>query len=1015
MKNLYATNPNGRQAKQPSVTGNRLSVARIATPLIVGLATLAFTATPALAEAPEKPVTEAPNPLAATTATFNGELNPGLATENVQYYFAYKAGNGCRNGSTAPVESFPEAAGNHKKVTEAVTGLEGSTEYTVCLIAANPAEPAESTQGTSKTFTTHPEKPLVLNQSTSGVTAFEATLEAQVNPENQKNTECHFEYGSTTVTEHSEVCEQGNALEGGQQGVSYKATGLTSGKTYHYRVVVKNATGKAEGTGVATEEEFTTLPSPHGLTATFGSAGSGAGELEMAPLKHEPNPGGGFYIKGGSGLAVDDSTGDLYVADTNNNRVEYFSSTGAYIGQFNDGGALSDPHWIAVDNSTGDVYVTSQVQVTGETHYLIDKFSETGAYQGQLTGTCENENESAVEPGACPDSKLIPFLKLLGVAVDPAGKVWVYQEIPNGDGNIAELSDTGGFLKDFETGRGSGQGLAVDSNDNLYVNGNSEEVLEFSSTGVDLGAFAPGTVGALAVEPITNNLFVDYTTSVANYKTQPSLGFVEEFGKSALTDEGGSGVAVSATGTVYVADAALDRIDVFTESSGLKGPPLILSEGSSDVKASTATIETLVNPNNQAALCEVEYGTEPKLEHETKSATCLNASDRPVFFPPEFEAQSTSTTLPGKDLLLPLSAQTLPPLEADTTYYYRIVANAKQEGGTENAEGPIQEFQTVGTPEATTGAAENITRVTAALSGTLDPERAATTYHFVYISEDSLKAAIKKGAADPYSANYETELAGGAANPFGEGASTATHELPAGDAPVPTEPLLATGLLPAETYIYELVAGNEAGFTEAHIIPGEPNTFTTAPKTPPIVTTGEASAVTMSTATISGTVGTQGLDVKYAFETSTQPGNPTEPCNIGPASGAGSIGAGIPEESVSVALQGLQPGTTYYYCVLGTSTDGTGYGEIKSFTTPGFTNPLVQPGTLVLVGTPNIPFPSGSQENTGGSGETKTLTRSQKLAAALKACRKDHKKSRRKQCEKAAHKKFGPVKHNKRK
>jgi hypothetical protein len=42
--------------------------------------------------------------------------------------------------------------------------------------------------------------------------------------------------------------------------------------------------------------------------------------------------------------------------------------------------------------------------------------------------------------------------------------------------------------------------------------------------------------------------------------------------------------------------------------------------------------------------------------------------------------------------------------------------------------------------------------------------------------------------------------------------------------------------------------------------------------------------------------------------------------------------------------------------------------------------------------------------------KTKPLTRAQKLAKALKACRKDKKKSKRLACEKLAHKKYGPIK-----
>jgi hypothetical protein len=50
-----------------------------------------------------------------------------------------------------------------------------------------------------------------------------------------------------------------------------------------------------------------------------------------------------------------------------------------------------------------------------------------------------------------------------------------------------------------------------------------------------------------------------------------------------------------------------------------------------------------------------------------------------------------------------------------------------------------------------------------------------------------------------------------------------------------------------------------------------------------------------------------------------------------------------------------------------------------------------------------------------GCKKTKTLTRAQKLKAALKACHRDHNKGKRQNCERAARKKFGPVKRKKKK
>jgi hypothetical protein len=218
-------------------------------------------ATPALAAAPEAPVTEAPTAnTTGTTATLKGELIPRVVTEKVTYHFAYSAGAECtESGLTAPGEPFPEAEDNHEKVSTPVTGLEGSTEYTVCLIAANPAEPAESTQGNSVKFKTPTTEPVISGETAPSVTPLDATLEAKVNPENQ-GTKYHFEYSIEKIkVEKGEGTSFG---EGSFPGVGEEQTagpadiggGLAPETTYFYRAVATNGTGTTEGT----VEEFTT-------------------------------------------------------------------------------------------------------------------------------------------------------------------------------------------------------------------------------------------------------------------------------------------------------------------------------------------------------------------------------------------------------------------------------------------------------------------------------------------------------------------------------------------------------------------------------------------------------------------------------------------------------------------------------------------------------------------------------------------------------------------------------------
>src|SRR5690242_5683912 len=112
-------------------------------------------------------------------------------------------------------------------------------------------------------------KPTVASESTSGVTPFAATLEAQVNPEAQPTTACTFEYGTLTVSENTAPCSP-ETLEGfGGQGTSAAISGLSPATTYHYRVVVENATGTTEGlatnvdgTAYGAQMSFTTATFP---------------------------------------------------------------------------------------------------------------------------------------------------------------------------------------------------------------------------------------------------------------------------------------------------------------------------------------------------------------------------------------------------------------------------------------------------------------------------------------------------------------------------------------------------------------------------------------------------------------------------------------------------------------------------------------------------------------------------------------------------------------------------------
>src|ERR1700685_2422979 len=141
----------------------------------------------------------------------------------------------------------------------------------------------------------------------SAVTQSTATLEAQVNSVGEPTTKCVFEYGKTAAANESSVgCEQGEALEGEAQPASVHLTGLRLDTKYYYKLIVENATGKAEAEG-----NLTTLAEHWGTLGVFGSEGSGPGQFK------EP-----------TWLASDPAAGVIYVVDAGNNRVERFTTTG---------------------------------------------------------------------------------------------------------------------------------------------------------------------------------------------------------------------------------------------------------------------------------------------------------------------------------------------------------------------------------------------------------------------------------------------------------------------------------------------------------------------------------------------------------------------------------------------------------------------------------------------------------------------------------------------------------------
>src|SRR5262249_5650967 len=283
---------------------------------------------------------------------------------------------------------------------------------------------------------------------------------------------------------------------------------------------------------------------------SFGSQGSAAGEFQ-SPV----------------GVAVDQASGDVYVADNGNARVQKFSGTGSFIAAWGygvtDGAAVSqvctttcqagipgagagqfqNPTSIAVDSSggasAGDVYVGDSG------NQVVLKFDTNGIFLATIDGTASPQGH---------------FVTVAGVAVDQAGHLWV------ADGNsdfISEYDETGAFVQQWQDPFGQTVAITVDrTNSFVYLIRGAATTERFSLTGADDTPIDnDGSGTALSVDPIGGNLFVDHGSFVNIFDTSGSSVPISSF---TLSTSDSQGLAFGTTaGNVYVSDRTANNVTFY--------------------------------------------------------------------------------------------------------------------------------------------------------------------------------------------------------------------------------------------------------------------------------------------------------------------------------------------------------------------------------------------------------------------------------------------------------------------
>jgi hypothetical protein len=570
--------------------------------------------------------------------------------------------------------------------------------------------------------------------------------------------------------------------------------------------------------------------------------------LETHPLIDSFGPDGttGSSFANVQGVAVDQTSGNVYVYDTGEGKIYKFDSAGNPVNFSSTGtnaiegvgGAGAGENQLAVapagapGGTAGDIYVAKYPAVV--------VYGPDGALAGELTSE-----------GAC------------GVATDPAGHVFagiypspIKEYTPTANAPFA-AEVTGESTVPFP---GGSCNVAVDGLGNAYVAEFERDVIT-KLEGIEDEEGTPIEPGAnsLAIDPASNDLYADRGSEVAQYSSAGNL--LRSFGSSVLSGSHGVGVNPSA-GKIYVGNGA--SVEVF--GSALVKLPDVEAKAPTEVERTSATLNgTISAAGGPEASCEFQYTTEgdPNFESATsvpcspagpftgtavetvkaeisglnvqsayrfrivgsnengvnssalsfETAPAVNLRPDPVsnltptsgrlngtINPEGLEVEECNfrTTIPGLEVLpcaespAEIGAGAVPvPVHVDVSGLapdteYLFLLSAKNSLG--ESESAVASFE-FGAPRVSDEFATNITHSTATLTGRVNPRSLATTYTFEYVSDADFQIDEYEQAT---SVPISPEVVGSGTNPV---------EV--------SQPI--SGLEPQTTYHFRLVASNAAG------------------------------------------------------------------------------------------------------------------------------------------------------------------------------------------------------------
>jgi hypothetical protein len=831
--------------------------------------------------------------LTGNSAQLNGTVNPSGDATTGWFRYATASPGTCNDtfGTRAPAAGGSAVGSGVTSVafSQPIAGLTPATLYYYCAIAQNSVG---TTFGTVLSFTT-PSGPVMVTVSSTLITNTTAQLNGTGDP-NGATTNGYFRYSSTDPGTCNDTFGSrapttgGSALGSGTAAVSYAQSigGLSPGTTYYYCALGTNI----EGLGFGAVLTFTTAAPPTMTTAAATSLASTSATLNGSGIPNSSattatfrysttNPGTCNNTFGSVTTATNLGSGVVSVVYTRPiagltpGTTYYYCAIGTntYGTSFGTVLSFTTPSALPVVSTNSATLLTgNSAQLNGTVNPSGDATTGWFRYATASPGTCNDTfgTRAPAAGGSAVGSGVTSVAFSQPIAGLAPATLYYYCAIAQNS-----VGTTFGAVVTFTTPSGPGM---VTVSSTLITN----TTAQLNGTGDPNGASTSGYFRYSATDPgVCNDTFGSRAPTTGGSALGSGTAAVS-YAQSIGGLSPGTTYYYCALGT-NIEGLGFGAVLSFTTAA----PPTMTTGAATSLASTSATLNGSGIPNSSATTATFRYST-------TNPGTCNNT----------FGTVTTATNL-GSGVVSVAYTRPIAGLTPGTTYYYCAIGTNTY--GT--SFGAVLSFTTpAAVPVVSTNSATLLTGNSAQLNGTVNPSGDTTTAWFRYATASPGTCNDTFGTRAP--------AAGGSA--VGSGVTSVAFSQP------------IAGLAPATLYYYCAIAQNSVGTTFGAVL-----SFTT-PSGPGMVTVS-STLITNTTAQLNGTGDPNGASTNGYFRYSaTDPGV----CNDtfgsrAPTTGGSALGSGTAAVSYAQSIGGLSPGTTYYYCAIGSNIEGLGFGAVLSFTT----------------------------------------------------------------------------------